>query len=271
MRILCTNDDGYLSPGIRVLAEAAHEIGSVDIVAPDREQSGSSNALTLHRPLRTRKTYDGTTIVDGTPTDCVILAVNELLRPPPDLVVSGINAGANMGEDVLYSGTVAAATEATILGVPAVAFSYTGRSVEELEGWQPVVAELLRQIVAQGIPNHELLNINLPPLAPAEVRGVRVTNLGMRRYRDSIQRAPDPAGREFYWIGGGTLQWKGGAECDYRAIEEGYISITPLHLDLTSYRRMEEVRGWNLRLAPGPGGGARGEAAGRGEAGVTTS
>ncbi len=263
MRILCTNDDGYLSPGIRVLAEAAHEIGSVDVVAPDREQSGSSNALTLHRPLRARKTYDGTTIVDGTPTDCVILAVNELLRPPPDLVVSGINAGANMGEDVLYSGTVAAATEATILGVPAVAFSYTGRRVEEVEGWQPVVAGLLRQFVAQGIPEHELLNVNLPARAPSEVRGVRVTNLGMRRYRDSIQRAPDPGGREFYWIGGGVMQWKGGPECDYSAIEEGYISVTPLHLDLTSYRLIEEVRGWNLRLSAEGDDGARGTEAGR--------
>ncbi len=248
LRILCTNDDGYLSPGIRVLAEAAHEIGSVDIVAPDREQSGSSNALTLHRPLRTRKTSDGTTIVDGTPTDCVILAIRELLSSPPDFVVSGINAGANMGEDVLYSGTVAAAMEATILGVPAIAFSYVGRKVEELEGWQPVIAALLRQITAQKIPAHELLNINLPPRPPTELRGIRITNLGRRRYHDSILRAPDPGGREFYWIGGGTMQWKGGPDCDYHAIEEGRISVTPLHLDLTSFRLIDEVRDWNLKL-----------------------
>ena len=247
MRILCTNDDGYLSPGIRILAEAAHEIGSVDIVAPDREQSASSNALTLHRPLRMRKTHDGTTIVDGTPTDCVILAVSELLGMAPDLCVSGINCGPNMGEDVLYSGTVAAAMEATILGIPAVAFSYVGRRIEELEGWQPVVSGLLRQILAKGIPGHELLNINLPSLPPDEVRGVRVTNLGRRRYSDAITRAPDPSGREYYWIGGGSIHWNGGPDCDYLAVQEGYISVTPLHLDLTSYQRLDEVRGWNLQ------------------------
>lgn len=247
MRILCTNDDGYLSPGIRILAEAANEIGSVDIVAPDREQSASSNALTLHRPLRIRKTHDGTTIVDGTPTDCVILAVNELFGKVPDLCVSGINRGPNMGEDVLYSGTVAAAMEATILGIPAVAFSYVGDRIEELEGWQTVVSSLLRQIVARGIPGHELLNINLPSLAPDEVRGVRVTNLGRRRYSDAITRAPDPSGREYYWIGGGSMHWNGGPDCDYLAVQEGYISVTPLHLDLTSYRRLDEVRGWSLQ------------------------
>lgn len=246
MRILCTNDDGYLSPGIRILAEAAHEIGSVDIVAPDREQSASSNALTLHRPLRMRKTHDGTTIVDGTPTDCVILAVSEVLGTQPDLCVSGINYGPNMGEDVLYSGTVAAAMEATILGTPSVAFSYVGSRIEELEGWQPIVSSLLRQIVARGIPPHELLNINIPDLPPSEVRGIRVTNLGRRRYRDAITRAPDPSGREYYWIGGGIMHWKGGPDCDYLAVEEGYISVTPLHLDLTSYERLDEVRGWNL-------------------------
>ena len=157
-----------------MLAEAAHEIGSVDIIAPDREQSASSNALTLHSPLRARKTHDGTTIVDGTPTDCVILAVTELLDTRPDLCVSGINSGPNMGEDVLYSGTVAAAMEATLLGIPAVAFSYIGREVAELEGWQPVVSSLLKQFLARGIPAHELLNVNFPPLPPSEVRGVRV-------------------------------------------------------------------------------------------------
>lgn len=246
MRILCTNDDGYLSPGIRVLAEAAHEIGSVDIVAPDREQSASSNALTLHQPLRARKTHDGTTIVDGTPTDCVILAVSELLDTRPDLCVSGVNNGPNMGEDVLYSGTVAAAMEATLLGIPAVAFSYIGREIAELEGWQPIVSGLLKQILARGIPPHELLNVNLPALPPSEVRGVRVTNLGRRRYSESITRAPDPSGREYYWIGGGSTLWTGGPDADFRAVRDGYISVTPLHLDLTSYRRLDEVRGWNL-------------------------
>lgn len=248
MRILCTNDDGYLSRGIRVLAEAAREVGPVDIVAPDREQSASSNALTLHRPLRMRRAADGTTIVDGTPTDCVILAVHEFLDGRPDLCVSGINRGPNMGEDVLYSGTVAAATEATILGVPSVAFSYVGRRDEEIEGWQPVVSHLLHQITSHGIPAHELLNINLPDLSPDEVKGVRITTLGKRRYTEMITRAPDPSGREYYWIGGGIMSWTGGDDSDYRAVEEGYISVTPLHLDLTNYPRLAEVRDWGLRL-----------------------
>lgn len=248
MRILCTNDDGYLSPGIRVLARAARGIGTVDIVAPDREQSASSSALTLHRPLRKRRTPSGTTIVDGTPTDCVILAVSEFLDELPDLCVSGINHGPNLGEDVLYSGTVAAAMEATILGIPAVAFSYVGQGIEEVEGWLPVVRRLLEQIVENGIPKHELLNVNLPSISPAELRGVRVTNLGRRRYRDAITRAPDPSGREYYWIGGGYPYWKGGAEADFRAVRDGYVSVTPLHLDLTSYSRLDDVRGWNLEV-----------------------
>ncbi len=246
MRILCTNDDGYLSPGIRVLAEAARGIGTVDVVAPDREQSASSSALTLHRPLRRRKTPDGAIIVDGTPTDCVILAVSEFLGELPDLCVSGINHGPNLGEDVLYSGTVAAAMEATILGIPSVAFSYVGQGIEEVEGWLPVVTRLLEQIVGNGIPKHELLNVNLPSLPPSELRGVRVTNLGRRRYRDAITRAPDPSGREYYWIGGGDPHWNGGPEADFRAVRDGYVSVTPLHLDLTSYSRLDDVRGWNL-------------------------
>lgn len=246
MRILCTNDDGYLSPGIRVLARAARGIGTVNIVAPDREQSASSSALTLHRPLRRRKTPDGAIIVDGTPTDCVILAVNEFLDERPELCVSGINHGPNLGEDVLYSGTVAAAMEATILGIPSVAFSYVGQGIEEVEGWLPVVTRLLEQIVGNGIPKHELLNVNLPSLAPSELRGVRVTNLGRRRYRDAITRAPDPSGREYYWIGGGDPHWNGGPEADFRAVRDGFVSVTPLHLDLTSYSRLDDVRGWNL-------------------------
>ena len=248
MRILCTNDDGYLSPGIRVLAEAAHEIGSVDVVAPDREHSGSSNALTLHNPLRTRRAPDGATIVEGTPTDCVILAVNELLDGRPDLCVSGINFGGNLGEDVFYSGTVAAAIEATIVGIPAVAFSHVGRVPEEMEGWQSVAARLLGQIVAKGVPEREVLNVNLPACPPSEVKGVRVTTLGRRVYADSVQRQKDRWGRPYYWIGGGVAQWNGGPDSDYRAVEDGYVSVTPLHVDLTSHRQLDEVRGWDLRL-----------------------
>ena len=246
MRILCTNDDGYLSPGIRVLAEAARAIGSVDVVAPDRERSASSSSLTLHRPLRKRRVPDGATIVDGTPTDCIVLAVMDAGDRPPDLCVCGINHGPNLGEDVLYSGTVAAAMEATIQGVPSVAFSYVGRGIEEVEGWQDVVSNLLKQIVAQEMPRHEFLNVNLPACSPSEVKGLRVTNLGRRRYSDAITCAPDPSGREYYWIGGGYPNWNGGPDADFRAVQEGYVSVTPMHLDLTSYTRLDDVRKWNL-------------------------
>jgi len=249
MKILCTNDDGYHARGLTVLAAAASRHGAVTVVAPDREQSATSHALTLHHPLRSRRASDGALMVDGTPTDCVILAVGELLDERPDWVLSGINHGPNMGEDVLYSGTVAAAMEATVLGIPAVAISYTGDRHEEIEGWQDVISELLDGILArQSFPEHTLLSINLPAIPANEVRGVRVTTLGRRRYKDSLSRAKDPSGKEYFWIGGGSTNWSGPPEADFRAIEEGYISVTPLHLDLTNYRLLEELRGWDLRL-----------------------
>ncbi|MEQ9570268.1 MAG: 5'/3'-nucleotidase SurE [Longimicrobiales bacterium] len=247
MRILCTNDDGYLALGLNVLATAAAEFGEVTLVAPDREQSATSHSLTLHHPLRARRASDGAWVIDGTPTDCVILAVGELLEDRPDIVLSGINHGPNMGEDVLYSGTVAAAMEATVLGIPAVAFSYTGDKHEELEGWQPVIAELLRGILARDdFPEQTLLSVNLPPVGPDEVRGVRVTKLGKRRYKDSLTRAMDPSGREYYWIGGGSTNWSGPDDSDFRAIQDGFVSVTPLHLDLTNFPLLDQLRGWDL-------------------------
>ncbi|OGU21175.1 MAG: 5'/3'-nucleotidase SurE [Gemmatimonadetes bacterium RIFCSPLOWO2_12_FULL_68_9] len=249
MNILCTNDDGYLAAGIRVLASAANSLGTVTMVAPDREQSATSHSLTLHNPLRARRSTDGTWVVDGTPTDCVILAVNELLPTKPDVCVSGINHGPNMGEDVLYSGTVAAAMEATVIGIPAVAVSYTGDHYEELEGWEGVIRSLLEGILRQpDFPRHTLFNVNLPGCAPDQVKGIRVTSLGKRRYSESITRANDPSGREYFWIGGGSVQWNGSENSDFQAVRDGYISVTPLHLDLTNYRLLEEIRGWDLAL-----------------------
>jgi 5'-nucleotidase len=247
--ILCTNDDGVLATGLRVMASAASRLGAVTVVAPDREQSATSHALTLHHPLRSRRSTDGSIMVDGTPTDCVILAVNALLDRRPDFCLSGVNHGPNMGEDVLYSGTVAAAMEATVLGIPAVALSYCGRDFESIEGWEEVLASLLRQLVHhRAFPEATLLNVNLPAIDPSEVRGIRVTSLGKRRYSDSLTRALDPSGKEYFWIGGGSLQWDGGVDSDFRAVDEGYISVTPLHLDLTNYPLLEAVRGWELTL-----------------------
>jgi len=249
MRILCTNDDGYLATGIRILGSAASALGSVTTVAPDREQSATSHSLTLHHPLRARRAIDGAWVIDGTPTDCVLLALNELLPERPDVCLSGINHGPNMGEDVLYSGTVAAAMEATVMGIPAIALSYTGSYHEELEGWEDVVRGILNSILGrEGLPADTLFNVNLPATSPTDVRGIRVTSLGQRRYADSITRANDPSGREYFWIGGGVARWRGAKDSDFQAVEEGYVSVTPLHLDLTNYELLEEIRAWDLTL-----------------------
>jgi 5'-nucleotidase len=249
MRILCTNDDGVQALGLQVLAAAARSLGDVTIVAPDREQSATSHSLTLRYPLRARRAPDAAMIIDGTPTDCVILAVGELLDERPDVVLSGVNHGPNMGEDVLYSGTVAAAMEATVLGIPAIALSYTGEHHEELVGWEPILGRLLASLIGrEDFPGDTLLSVNLPSVPPDQVRGVRVTSLGRRRYRDSLTRAKDPSGREYFWIGGGVTNWTGSSDSDFRAVEEGFISVTPLHLDLTNYRLMETLRGWGLEV-----------------------
>ncbi len=219
------------------------------MVAPDREQSATSHSLTLHHPLRARRTVDGAWMVDGTPTDCVLLALNELLPDRPEVCLSGINHGPNLGEDVLYSGTVAAAMEATVMGMPALAFSYSGGLHEEIEGWQDVVRSILTAILRrEGLPADTLFNINLPAVAPADVRGIKVTSLGQRRFAESITRAKDPSGREYFWIGGGSVSWSGAEDSDFQAVEDGFVSVTPLHLDLTNYELLEEIRGWNLKL-----------------------
>lgn len=249
MRILVTNDDGYLAGGIQTLTRAAGRLGEVSVVAPDREQSATSHSLTLHYPLRVRTTTDQVHVVDGTPTDCVMLAIGELLTARPDFVLSGINHGGNLGDDVLYSGTVAAAMEATILGIPAIAVSYVGKDHERLGDWDVVIGALLEKLMTRAdFPPETLLNVNLPPIDPQQVAGVRVTALGRRAYVGSLTRAKDPNGREYFWIGGGESKWWGGPDSDFRAIHENYISVTPLHLDLTNYGLLEGLGGWDLKL-----------------------
>ncbi len=247
MRILITNDDGYRAEGLRTLAQAVRELGEVRVVAPDREQSATSHSLTLQNPLRVKTRGEGVQAVDGTPTDCVILAMRTLLPEPPDIVLSGINHGANLGDDVLYSGTVAAAMEATILGVPGVAISLVSGE-EHLAAWGPAVARVLARLLPRQLPKDTLLNIHLPPIPPGDARGVRITTLGRREYIGSITRAADPNGREYFWIGGGESRWWGGPDSDFRAIHEGYVSVTPLHLDLTNYTLREELARWDLTL-----------------------
>ena len=248
MLILCTNDDGYRAVGIRVLSEVARGLGRVEIVAQDREQSARSHSLTMHFPLRVHRIEDDVQAVDGTPTDCVALALAELLEARPDFVLSGINHGPNMGEDVLYSGTVAGAMEATILGVPAIAFSYVGRDPTGIVPYGPLLTRLIPQLIRPGeLPPDTLLNVNLPAIDPAEVRGVQVTRLGRRVYSDSVTRAKDPSGREYFWIGGGGVTWDADEGTDFHAIDQGYISVTPLHLDLTNHRLLEAVQRWDLQ------------------------
>lgn len=246
-RILCTNDDGIHARGLEVLVEVAGRLGTVEVVAPDRQQSASSHSLTVHRPVRSTRTAKGFHVIDGTPTDCVLIGVNQLLDTPPDFIFSGINHGPNMGEDVLYSGTVAAAMEGTILGIRSIAVSFSSRADERIGGYADVLAGLLASLIGRpDFPAETFFNINLPDVPADDLKGMRVTTLGRRVYSDSLTRREDPAGREYYWIGGGVSSWSGREDCDFRAVQAGYVSITPLHLDLTNYRLINEVRGWTL-------------------------
>ena len=248
MRFLCTNDDGIDAPGLALLAEVAGRIGDVFVVAPDRQRSGSSHSLTLHRPLRATEVEENRLSLDGTPTDCVLLALNELCSAKPDFVLSGVNHGANMGEDVLYSGTVAAAMEGTILGTNAIAVSFTGRDDDLLAGYGELLEQLLGRLVRrEDFPKETFFNVNLPDMPAENVRGYRITALGRRTYSDSLKRQTDPRSRKTSWIiGGGTTNWRGRADSDFRAVESGYVSITPMHLDLTNFELIEEVSRWPL-------------------------
>ena len=249
MRILCSNDDGILARGLECLERAASGLGDVWVVAPDREQSATSHSLTLHHPLRPIKLGDRRWQVDGTPTDCVMLAIEALLPDRPDFVLSGINHGPNMGEDVLYSGTVAAAMEGLALGVPAIAVSFAGRVSHTddrlLNDHVATLAKLLAHLTAlPGFPADTLLNVNLPPIPAAQVKGVKLTRLGRRIFTDSMTPMKDPWGREIFWIGGGSVEWSGSDDSDFRAVQDGYVSVTPLHLDLTARDRLDDAERW---------------------------
>lgn len=236
-RILITNDDGVYSEGIKLLARALAEIAEVIVVAPDREQSASGHSLTLHRPLRIRKMEENWYAVDGTPTDCVNLAVMWLLKDhPPDLVASGINFGLNLGDDVTYSGTVSATFESSLLGIPSIAFS---QEVGEHFSFKPAArfaGSLVETVLERkDLPGDLLLNVNVPV---GEPQGLRFTRLGHRVYKQSVVEKLDPRGRKYYWIAG-TPEWREAEGTDHDAISRGLISVTPLHLDLTDYRSLE--------------------------------
>jgi 5'-nucleotidase len=249
LNILVSNDDGILAPGLALLADACREVGTVTVVAPDREQSGTSHSLTLHHPLRPARTRDGAFQVDGTPTDCVLLAIGALMPEKPNFVFSGVNHGPNMGEDVLYSGTVSVAMEAVTLGVPGIAFSFAGRDPELLLTYRETLGRLIRRITSiEDFPPETLLNINLPKCEAAQIKGLKITKLGSRFFSESITRMKDPWGREVYWIGGGDVTWSADPDSDHAAVKAGYISVTPLHMDLTHYDWLEKVREWDLAI-----------------------
>lgn len=244
MRILVSNDDGYFSPGIEALVRRLQAFAEVTVVAPERDRSAASNSLTLDRPLSVRRAANGFFYVNGTPTDCVHVAVTGLLDQRPDLVVSGINDGANMGEDTLYSGTVAAATEGFLLGLPAIAFSLVEKGHRHLEDAAVVAGELVQRFAPRLIGQPMLLNVNLPNLPAAAIGAPEVTRLGRRHVSEPVIRSSNPRGETVYWIGRSGGAREAGPGTDFHAIEQGRVSITPLDVDLTGGRWIEPVRSW---------------------------
>ncbi|MDP2689897.1 MAG: 5'/3'-nucleotidase SurE [Deltaproteobacteria bacterium] len=243
--ILVSNDDGIRSDGLLKLAGALKRLGTVYVVAPDRERSAASHSLTLHRPLRVDPVGPRMYAVDGTPTDCVTLAVNGILPVRPDIIVSGINRGGNLGEDVSYSGTVSVAMEGTLLGIPSIALSLVARENFDFRAAASFASRLVRHVFKKGIPKDTLLNVNIPPVKT--IKGYRITSLGKRFFSDVVVEKVDPRGKKYYWIGGDMVRWEGGKEADFQAIKKGYISITPIHLDMTNYDTIKELRGWSIR------------------------
>lgn len=243
MKILVSNDDGVHAEGIRALSEALAACGEVIVVAPDRNRSGASHSLTLEVPLRvTRIAETGYHAVKGTPTDCVHLAVNELVRPEPDMVVAGINHGANLGDDVIYSGTVAAATEGRHLGFPSLAISLVGKT--HFATAAHYAAQLVRGMMVHPLPADQILNVNVPDLPLDQIKGIRVTRLGNRHRAESVICSEDPRGQPIYWIGPPGSQQDAGEGTDFAAIEQGYVSITPLTIDMTAYSSLAGLGAW---------------------------
>lgn len=244
MKILVSNDDGVYAPGIAVLADALRNISKVDVVAPDRNRSGASNSLTLHNPLRLKRLANGFLSIEGTPTDCVHLALTGLLDSQPDLVVAGINAGANLGDDVLYSGTVAAATEGRFLGYPSIAISLAGTELIHYDAAAIVIRQLVKRIHKISLPSQTILNINVPDVPYSEIQGVEVTRLGTRHCAEPTVKETDPRGKTIYWVGPPGAQQDAGPGSDFYAIAQNKVSVTPLKVDLTNYEALAQLSGW---------------------------
>ena len=248
MHILITNDDGYLAPGIKILAQELVQVADISIVAPDRNKSGASNSLTLMRPLRVEQASDGSYYVDGTPTDCVHLALSGLLDNAPDMVVSGINAGPNLGDDVLYSGTVAAAMEGRYLGLPAIAVSLAGKPATHFHTAAHITRRVIERLAQSPLPDDTLLNVNVPDLPIEDIAAIQATRLGFRHKAESMVEQQDPYGRPVYWVGPAGEAQDAGAGTDFYAVEHATASITPMQIDLTRHNGIEPLQNWLAAL-----------------------
>lgn len=244
MRILLSNDDGYFAPGLVCLAETLSKIAEVIVVAPERDRSGASNSLTLDRPLNLHKSHNGFYYVNGTPTDCVHLAVTGMLDFLPDMVISGINDGANMGDDTVYSGTVAAATEGFLLGIPSLAVSLVGASKENFHTASRVAADMVQHFMRKKFNEPVLLNINVPDVAYEQLQGTEVTRLGRRHKAEPVIKSKSPRGDIVYWVGAAGAAQDAGEGTDFYAVQHHRVSVTPLQLDLTQYDQLDTVRIW---------------------------
>ena len=244
MRILVSNDDGYFAPGITLLAEALRQMGEVTVVAPERDRSGASNSLTLDRPLTVRRAPNGYFSVNGTPTDCVHIAVTGLLDVVPDVIVSGVNLGANMGDDTIYSGTVAAAAEGYLLGIPSVALSLTSPAGEHFETAIGIGLQIVERLKRKRLSEPVLLNVNVPDVPAAMLRGIEVTRLGRRHKAEPVVKLKTPRGETAYWIGPAGAAADAGPGTDFHAVEARRVSVTPLRMDLTHNAQLSQVQEW---------------------------
>jgi 5'-nucleotidase len=244
MKILVSNDDGYQSPGLHALADALRALGRVIVVAPERDRSGASNSLTLDVPLRAHRLAEDFYRVEGTPTDCVHLAITGLLDEEPDLVVAGINHGPNLGDDVIYSGTVAAATEGRFLGLPAIAVSIGSHEPEHLETAARVASDLVRRLKTEPLESSIILNVNVPDLPHGSIRGLVATRLGHRHKAEPVTAGRDPRGRVIYWVGPAGPEQDAGPGTDFHAVREGFVSVTPLQVDLTRHSAVAPLERW---------------------------
>ena len=244
MKILLSNDDGYRAAGLKMLADCVAPMGVVTVVAPDRNRSGASHSLTLNAPLTVKTASNGFLYVDGTPTDCVHVAITGLMNEEPDMVISGINHGGNLGDDVLYSGTVAAATEGRFLGYPSLAVSLVGENPIHFKTAGAIVSRLLKTIIEEPLPGDTILNVNIPDVPIDEIQGYQATRLGHRQKAEPAIKGQDPRGKEIYWIGSVGPEEDAGPGTDFHALRENFVSVTPLKIDLTQYTNLDSLSDW---------------------------